>query len=99
MKTSLMEPIPEIQRVVCAANRHKRTGKIICGARHFDLIMHAQIKDDDLDDWHDSEQGFIDQWGNFLTRQEAFTIAKRQNQFNGQGAPHADGILYSEDLY
>ena len=93
-----MKPIPELQRVVCAAIKHKRSGKIICGARHFDIIMQQQLTEDEFGVWADAEQGFIDQWGTFLTRQEAHDIAIRQNQcINGK--PHLDGILFSEDLY
>lgn len=89
------------QRVVCAANRNRVTGLIICGARHFDSIMHAQMLERpelERDDWRKSEQGFIDQFGNFLTREEAYKIAVLNNQrirrFGGD-----EGVLYSENLY
>jgi len=94
-----MKPIPELQRVVCAAIRHKQTQLVLCGARHFDYIMLNHISETELEGWADADQGFIDQWGNFLTRQEAYIIAERQGQLTAQGAPHTKGILYSEDLY
>jgi len=51
----------------------------------------------------DEEQGFIDQYGNFLTRKEAWVIAKRQNQImryvGNQSSESVDDILWSENLY
>lgn len=44
-----------------------------------------------------SDQGFIDQNGKYLTRQEAWVVAKAVNQIvrvNG-----VEGTLYSEDLW
>lgn len=86
-------------RVVCAAIRHKITGAIICGARHFDKIMCKQIEGPKIGVWADADQGFIDQFGNFMTRQEAYVIAEKNGQFFGKDAPHEKGCLYSEDLY
>jgi hypothetical protein len=48
-------------------------------------------------EWVGAEQGFIDQYGQFLTRQEAYTIALEQNQILYPGFD--SGTLYSEDLY
>lgn len=87
--------IPEIQRIVCAAIRLK-SGHIITSARHFDMLMRKQIDRCRLT-IRDSEQGFIDQWGNFLNRQEAWVIAERQKQIRKRTGQH--GTLYSEDLY
>lgn len=89
------------QRVVCAANRNRVTGLIICGARHFDTIMHRQMEarpPEELDDWHRSEQGFIDQFGNFLTREEAHKVATERGQFFRRFAGD-ERELYSENLY
>lgn len=86
----------EKQRVVCAAIKHKESGLIICGARHFDEVMVKLIQDRE-ESWATADQGFIDQWGNFLTRQEAFTIAKRMEQI--RDVPNIEGTLFSEDLY
>jgi hypothetical protein len=46
-------------------------------------------------DW---EQGFVDQYGNFMTREEAWEIAQAAGQIRRPegGAP---GTLYSEHLY
>lgn len=84
------------RRVVCAANRKRETGLIICGARHWDKIMRAQAKalNETFTGW---DQGFIDQFGDFITRDEAWVIAKDQKQiFREVSSP---GRLYSENLY
>lgn len=86
----------EDTRVVCAALRHRRTGKVLCGARHYDQIMLQFIENGE---YRDAEQGFIDNYGNFLTRSEAYEIAERNNQFNGREPPRIKGKLFSEDLY
>ena len=66
---------PGEQRVVCAAIRDK-LGRIITGARHFDQVMIAQIRRtmSDQDAFRAAEQGFIDQFGNFLTREKDRTL-------------------------
>lgn len=85
-------------RVVCAAIRNSN-GQIICSARHYDGIMHSQIIADG-GSWITADQGFIDQYGNFLTRQEAYIVAKEHNQIIRD---HKDAdrtqTLYSENLY
>ena len=50
------------------------------------------------DEWLAPEQGFIDQWGVFMTRDEAWGIAKsaQQIKFMPERPP---GPLFSEDLY
>lgn len=83
--------------VVCAANRLKTNGRIICGARHWDAVMRSQVKDGEGfgGDW---EQGFVNQFCEFLTREEAWEIARK----NGQIINHEwdnQKTLYSESLY
>ena len=89
-----------LPRIVCAANRLSN-GMLIVGARHYDSVMHATIKalkaaGVNVD--KDCEQGFIDQFGNFYTREEAWDIALANNQIirrvGGDGCK-----LYSENLY
>lgn len=84
--------------VVCAANRHK-TGFIICGARHWDMIMHAQAEASGLVDWRDCEQGFINQFGEFLTREEALSVVKESGQPFDQERNVSKTKLFSEGLY
>jgi hypothetical protein len=85
------------RRVVCAACR---IGDIVlAGARHFDTIMHSQLQAMRLDRGQIgmAEQGFVDQFGIFLTRQEAYKLAEEKGQINGE--PNIPGTLFSEDLY
>lgn len=84
--------------IVCAANRSKNTGRIICGARHHDTIMREQIKaSEGRDEWVNSDQGFIDQYGRFWNREDAWKIAEKQGQIRRQVS--TPGTLYSENLY
>lgn len=87
------------QRVVCAAIRDG-LGRIVTGARHFDGVMMEQIRrtSPDQDAFRTAEQGFIDQFGKFLTREEARTLAEKQGQILDECG--GNGIdLYSENLY
>lgn len=86
------------QRVVCAANRNTVTNQIICGARHFDQIMHHQMEASGRDDWRYSEQGFIDQHGKFLTREQAWEVAEKSGQILFC-QDWLRGSLHSEHLY
>jgi hypothetical protein len=95
---------------------------VIIAPRHFDAFMHDAINRDVLSyapeyreerarRWKQAEQGFIDQWGNFLTRREAWKIATRQGQIvRWVGSQRYlsqctstdtffDQDLYSENLY
>lgn len=92
--------------VVCAACRYGEM--IVCGARHFDMVMHGvldQLRQDKLFDFEKAgraEQGFIDQHGVFMDRKEAFEVAKAAGQLNVRRlkSPHAESTtLFSEDLY
>lgn len=87
-----------LRRVVCAALRDKQ-GRIIAGPRHFDQIMHEQIRARALPNaWKTSEQGFIDQHGVFLTREEALAVAVMAEQIVRRCGGD-DDKLFSENLY
>jgi len=86
------------QVIVCSAIRHKNGGGIICGPRHFDSIMNDQIRNNAYKGWSDSEQGFVDQFGKFLTRKEARDIAKQKNQIIRRVGGDSQE-LFSENLY
>lgn len=100
-----------VRRVVCAANRHNATGTVVCGARHYDGVMraviHLLVETKVLGDgepefvWNDFEQGFIDNFGVFMTRTEAFELARHTGQLRRKRAEDIyDGAeLFSEDLY
>ena len=88
-----------IQRVICAACR--KGGVIICSPRHMDSVARRvidQLEEDDPCWYTASEQGFVDQFGNFLTRQEAWIVAERAGQIKNRCG--GDGVkLFSENLY
>jgi hypothetical protein len=85
-----------VRKVVCAAIK-LQSGLIVCGARHFDDVMRAQIRA--CGHSHvGGEQGFIDQRGVFLTRQEARQVAEASGQITRSVGGDANR-LYSENLY
>jgi len=90
----------DLRRVVCAAMRHS-SGHIVCSPRHFDSLVHMQLEQLEkagLTGWSGAEQGFVDQFGNFLTRAEARDIAERQGQILRRCGGDAKE-LFSENLY
>lgn len=100
--TEEWKPTPGTERIVCAAIR--KGDNIICGARHYDMIMRQQIKNSVFDWYVDRskvEQGFIDQYGKFYSRTEAWPIALHQCQIRHRcvGDDADGGTLYSENLY
>lgn len=84
----------EIRRVSMAANIVD--GHLIVGNRHFCPIMCMQINLLGLDDrQHDIrfDQGFVDQWGIYMSRQEAWDVAKARGQIK---QVFQEGVLFSE---
>lgn len=89
------------RRIVCAANRF-RDGTLLLGVRHWDthMTLHAYcyeragatLADDD------PEQGFLDNRGEFVTRAQAWEIAKNAGQIQITDGTKV-GQLYSENLY
>ena len=72
---------------------------IVCGVRHYDLIMHHQLKYyTSLYSTNEVVQGFVDQYGVFLTREEAYLVAKEANQIIRRVGGD-EGRLFSENLY
>jgi hypothetical protein len=99
--TKVVTPVGLYQRtVVCAANKFAN-GLIVCGARHFDPIMRAQLDaiEGGRPSLADHEQGFIDQWGNFMSRTEASVVACSSGQKMRNPDVKPGDTLYSEDLY
>lgn len=85
------------RRVVCAALW--KTPNLVIGPRHFDLVMHRQIEAMNLGvTMRNATQGFIDQWGVFMDREEALQVAHEAQQILGvKCTPFNE--LFSEDLY
>lgn len=91
------------RRVVCAAIR-AADGTLLLGARHYDRLMHQIIGEGAkrFANRNGDDQGFIDQWGVYMTRQEAYQVASDAGQIlypencvNGLDGP----ALFSEGLY
>lgn len=88
--------------VVCAAVRERGGDVIFCGPRHFDETMHKQIAAAGMmGKAIEFEQGFIDQRGVFMDREEAMCVAKaaRQPIDFEWGCSGSFSTLYSEGLY
>jgi hypothetical protein len=83
------------QVIVCAAVRHKKTGQIICGARHYDPIMRGCMNAEGFPFWANTDQGFIDQRGQFLSREEAWVVADKMGQIR---RPYMCETDYSSQL-
>ena len=105
------EGIDPVKRyVVCAANRYGEV--IIAGARHHDSVMRGTVAAIGGGDWRTGfkilagedlnspkeEQGFIDQYGVFMSREEAAYIVDVNKQVMEEHY-EAKGCLISENLY
>ena len=91
------------RHIVCAANKFELpdgTHIVVCGARHHDKIMNRVL--DVLELVHpegkDGEQGFIDQYQQFVSRKDARYIVLKNKQSLRGSTPMLDE-LYSENLY
>lgn len=90
------------RRVVCAANNYG--GYIVTGARHYCYIMRMQLMTigeelllEFCGGYDNVQQGFIDQYGIFMDREEACVVAKQAGQILDR---HEWGeTLFSESLY
>jgi hypothetical protein len=85
--------------VVCAAIRNGGY-EVICGPRHWDSTMRVAVALSG-GQWKSAEQGFVDQFGQFMTRQEAWKVAEAAGQicYRVGGDERDGGTLYSENLY
>lgn len=87
------------RRIVCAANRHPRMSEVmVLGVRHCDDLMWYLIQRYVEDEPFDWIQGFVDNKGIFLTREEAWVVARDAGQIL-EGTRVVEGVLYSENLY
>ena len=77
---------------------------VLCGARHGDVFRQLEpLGFKPQSGYKEIEQGFIDQYNNFLTRDEAFEHAKEIGQLCasivGDRKTTYGTKLYSEDLW
>jgi hypothetical protein len=88
--------------IVCAANKCEN-GQYLIGVRHWDQFMLEQNSSYNIssDCGNKVIQGFIDQFGNFYNRQEAWIVAEANGQIIRRvgGDTAEGGTLYSENLY
>lgn len=93
--------LPATRRVVCAAIRSD-DGDILLGIRHYSTDMCAQMhaRNDGAKFAHrrGDDQGFVDQHGTYMTREEAFKVASAAGQII-RTFDNGCGRLYSENLY
>lgn len=94
------------RRVVCAANKYETRlqpseSVVFIGVRHFCPVMRQNM-------FHYREmlkretevQGFVDQFGVFMDRNEALLVAKEAGQLNvARIKTWPEDQLFSEDLY
>ena len=85
-----------VMRVVCAAIRNDHYD-VICAPRHWDCLMRAQVACS-VGAWSKAEQGFVNQYGDFLTREEAWKVATEAGQIVRRVGGD-EGRLFSENLY
>lgn len=99
------KPEAKQRRVVCAAIRAS-DGEVLLGIRHYSLDMHrqlaARVSYEKFLRRHEEDQGFVDQYGVYMSREEAYQVAQAAGQVV---YPDACGVgldgpkLYSEGLY
>lgn len=94
-----------MRRVVCAAIR-AADGELLLGIRHYSEDMHKQlILREDADKFYyrvDNDQGFVDQFGVYMTRREAYHVAHAAKQIINYTACIEEDFGYelcSEGLY
>jgi len=93
------EKVREQERIICAAVRAS-DGYVFRGQWHatamyapFGLQGMPKYKDEKP---HGDDQGFVTSLDRYVTREEAWEIAKAAGQLNSRD--HQEGELYSEDL-
>lgn len=90
-----------MERIICAAIKYERT--IVAGMRHSDCyVTLCELKGWDMKtatlpgrDF----QGFLTTENRFVSRKEAYEIAKREDQLLFGILHDSDPILISEELY
>jgi|SRR5690606_16002656 len=83
----------KVSMAACIVN-----GILFTGTRHFCPVMQMQIKHAGVDlsgRYHDccNDQGFVDQWGIYMSRKEAFDVAEAAGQID---RTYSGRTLFSE---
>lgn len=91
------------ETVILSANKHKTTGVLLVGIRHWDVSMHTQFEalEQHMVLGNDFEQGFLTNIGRFVDRQEGWIIARDCGQIIKRvgGDTCKGGTLFSENLW
>lgn len=88
-------------RIVAAAIKLKN-GRVICGVRHLDEIMRANLPtllEAAQECLSGREEGFVTNAYEFVDRNQAFRIAVMANQIDWKVYKGIWGCLFSEDLW
>ena len=88
------ESFTEVRVVSMAANIVD--GHLVVGNRHWCPLMQMQVERLDLNcKKHNisTDQGFVDQWGIYMSREEAWDVAKKAGQIK---EVFVEGTLFSE---
>ena len=86
--------------MVCAACKHPETDRLVLGPRHWDPVMVRAAQMMGYGNFHVFDQGFIDQWGRFYTREEARECVRISGQpFSDERNGGHKTQLFSEGLY
>lgn len=89
-----------LNRIVCSAVLLP-SGVMLTGVRHWDQVMISAVKlllPTALEPRDPQVQGFLDRYGSFHTREEAWIIAFKAGQIIHRCGGD-NGVLYSENLY
>lgn len=93
------------RRVVAAATKcifNWGEERVVVGVRHFDdhMTKHIKLLQAIHGERVDEEQGFVDQYGVFMSRTEAMQVVKESGQpFSFERNGHQDDELFSEGVW
>jgi hypothetical protein len=99
-----MSIVRKQERIVCAAIKYSN-GITLVGSRHFSpamIVQYKKYKEHGIEFIKNGcVQGFINQWDEFKTREEAWKIAEAAGQilYRCGGDTINGGKLFSENLY
>lgn len=102
-------------RYIVSAAQRNSIGRVIMSVRHMDFVFWRNVLDlpedellprhaglpDEVKLWQGCEQGFVDNYGVFLTREQAWPIALEAGQILKKELELGwqRGCLHSEHLY